>query len=236
MSLVCNKGLKLGPADAEEKPMGPVVAVVMGISWLAMVGISMLKDKVFLGAAVFLLTATALPLFGDVLAVVPIVAGLALALSGSLRYAKPTSFWARRFYDDEKRELARQRFAGEEPEHVAPPPEQLFRQRLGETLARLAHEHHCLGEEHADRVAHLRGLLLGRAREIEPRNARDGHLHREVDRVVGPADLLSRLHLLSHVLQMLLHVTWVAEHPEWESAFHHVLLKPLYVSGTLDGL
>lgn len=106
--------------------MGPVVAVLIGISWLAMVGICMLKDKIFMGAAVFLLTATALPLFGDTLAVVPIAAGLALALSGSLRYAKPTSFWARHFYDDEKRELARRRFAGEEPEYVAPPPEQMF--------------------------------------------------------------------------------------------------------------
>lgn len=107
--------------------LADVVFALVGISWLAMVGICMLKDKIFLAIGVFLLTATALPLFGDALAVIPITAALSLLVRGTLRYAKPDSFWARHFYDEEKRAQARVRFAGGEPEYAAPPPSQMFR-------------------------------------------------------------------------------------------------------------
>ena len=80
-----------------------VVFALIGISWLAMVGICMLKDKVFLAVGVFLLTATALPLFGGTSAFIPITAALTLLVRGAVSYARPDSFWARRFYDDEKR-------------------------------------------------------------------------------------------------------------------------------------
>jgi hypothetical protein len=126
--LLCNKGLEAAAAaEAEVGAIGVVFVLVMAISWLAMIGICMLKDKVFMGSAVFLLTATALPLFGSTLAVLPIGAGLVLAANGSMRFAKPDSFWARHCYDENERELARRRFAGEPAEYGPPESDDLLR-------------------------------------------------------------------------------------------------------------
>src|SRR5262249_921343 len=94
---------------------------------------------------------------------------------------------------------------------------------LREALARLAHQHDRLREEHPDRIADLARLLLRRALEVEPRDARDRHLHRQVDRVVGPRDLLGALHLLGHLLQVPLQVLGVApEHAEESASAFHV--------------
>ena len=93
--------------------MGPVVISLVGVAWLAMVGICMLKDKIFLAIAAFLLTAGALPVVGTTLAIVPIAAAITLLTAGTLRDAKPDSFWARRF--------------GKRAEYTPPPPEELFR-------------------------------------------------------------------------------------------------------------
>ena len=69
--------------------------------------------------------------------------------------------------------------------------------RLGaEALARLAHEDHGLREHHAHGLEEVLRLLLGVALEVEPRDAGHGHVHGELDRVVGPRHLLGALHLL----------------------------------------
>jgi hypothetical protein len=107
--------------------MQAIAAVVIGVTWLAMVGVTMLKDRIFTAIAAFLLTATALPLFGSSLAILPVGAGLALVVAGALRLARPDSFWARRFYDAAQVDLARRRAAGQEATPPAPPPGELFR-------------------------------------------------------------------------------------------------------------
>jgi hypothetical protein len=107
--------------------MRELVFAGIGVGWLAMVGMSMLKDRIFTAIAGMVLTATALPLFGSALAILPIGAGLALVVSGGLRLARPDSFWSRRFYDARHVELARRRASGEDATPPAPAPGDLFR-------------------------------------------------------------------------------------------------------------
>src|SRR5687767_13553833 len=63
----------------------------------------------------------------------------------------------------------------------------------GEALARLAHERHGLGEHGGHHAADLLGLLLRRALDVDPVDRRDGHVDRELDRVVGPGEALRAL-------------------------------------------
>ena len=72
---------------------------------------------------------------------------------------------------------------------------------LGQALARLAHQRHGLGEDRRHHRADLLRLLLGRALDVDAVDRRDGHVDRQLDRVVGPGDGLSALHLLGHLLQ-----------------------------------
>src|SRR5450432_1858472 len=92
--------------------------------------------------------------------------------------------------------------------------------RLREPLPGLAHQRDRFGEDHPDRVAHLIGLLVGGAGQVEPADRRHGHAYREVDRLVGerhPLSLLGLLHELGHGPLQLLGVA-AAEHIEGELA------------------
>ena len=88
-----------------------------------------------------------------------------------------------------------------------------------EALAGLADERDGLGEDHADRVAHLLGLLVGRAGQVHRGDRRGRHVDGELDRVVGPGDLLGAGHLLLHLLHAAAQLLRVAEQSS-ESAFH----------------
>src|SRR5690606_20534455 len=88
---------------------------------------------------------------------------------------------------------------------------------LREPLARLAHERDGLGEDGRHHRADLLGLLLGGALDVDPVDRRDGHVDRELDRVVGPGQRLRGLHLLGHLLHPPLEV-WVVE--EAAETFH----------------
>jgi hypothetical protein len=72
-----------------------------------------------------------------------------------------------------------------------------------------------------DRVAHLNCLLVAAAAQIEPVDGRDGHLHRQVDRIVGPGDALRRLRLLSQFLEPRSKLLRVAK--DVEATSFHVL-------------
>ena len=90
---------------------------------------------------------------------------------------------------------------------------------LGEALARLAHQRHGLGEDRRHHRADLLGLLLGVALQVHAVDRGDGHVDGELDRVVGPGEVLGRLHLLGHLLQPALKVRVVEKASE---AFHDV--------------
>src|SRR5947209_19106098 len=83
-----------------------------------------------------------------------------------------------------------------------------------ETLARLAHERDRLREQQPDSVADLGRLVLRVALQIEAVDRGDGYVDGELDRVVGPRDLLGALHLLcelGHPAAQLLRVAEEAE-------------------------
>ena len=62
-----------------------------------------------------------------------------------------------------------------------------------------------------------RGLLLRGALDVDAVDRRDGHVDRELDRVVRPRQRLGGLHLLGHLLHASLEV-WVVE--EAAETFH----------------
>ena len=88
---------------------------------------------------------------------------------------------------------------------------------LGKPLARLAHQRDGLGEDGRHHRADLLGLLLGVALQVDAVDRSHRHVDRQLDRVVGPGEVLGRLHLLGHLLQALLKVRVVEEASE---AFH----------------
>ena len=96
------------------------------------------------------------------------------------------------------------------------------RRGLGpEALARLAHEDHGLREDRAHRLQQVLGLLLAVALEVEPLDAGDRHVHGELDRVVGPGDLLRALHLLGELRHPPPQLVRVAEQSaEWVFRAH----------------
>src|SRR5437868_11830979 len=95
-----------------------------------------------------------------------------------------------------------------------------MRARLGEALARLAHERHRLREDDPDRVANLDGLLVAAAREVEAVDRRDGHVDRQLDRIVRPRHALGVLHLVRELAETLTKLIRVAEEVESFASFH----------------
>ncbi len=93
-------------------------------------------------------------------------------------------------------------------------------QSLGEALARLANEGDGLRKDDPDRVADLDRLLVAAALEVEPVDRRDGHVDSELDRVVGPGNPLSALHLLGHLAELAPQLIGIAEEAT-EAAFFH---------------
>ena len=97
---------------------------------------------------------------------------------------------------------------------------------LGEALAGLADERHRFGEDDPDRVADLDRLLVAAALEVEPVDRGDGHVDGELDRVVGPGDLLRALHLLGHLAELAPQLLGVAEHAaKTAGSFHASMLS-----------
>src|SRR4051812_40781366 len=88
---------------------------------------------------------------------------------------------------------------------------------LLQALAGLTHERDRFGEDGRHDGADLLRLLLRGALDVDPVDRRDGHVDRELDRVVGPGQRLRRLHLLGHLLHATLEV-WVVE--EAAETFH----------------
>jgi hypothetical protein len=85
---------------------------------------------------------------------------------------------------------------------------------LAQAFARLAHEGDRLGEEDADRVADLHRLLVGGPVQFEAGDRGDGHLDRELDRVVGPGDALRGLHLLRQLFHASAELLGIAKQVE----------------------
>jgi hypothetical protein len=56
-----------------------------------------------------------------------VIGGAFVSIFGATRLAKPDSWWAERFYDDDKRHRARQRFGGSAQEYAPPPIAEMFR-------------------------------------------------------------------------------------------------------------
>ena len=59
-----------------------------------------------------------------------------------------------------------------------------------------------------------------RALELDRVNRGDGHVNRELDRVVGPSHLLGALHLLGELLHAAAHLVGVPEEAAESSGFH----------------
>src|SRR5213080_3858511 len=85
------------------------------------------------------------------------------------------------------------------------------RNLLLKALAGFAHQRHGLGEDGRHHAADLLRLLLGVALHVDAVDRRDGHLHGEADRVVGPREPLLALHLLGELGHPPLQLVRVAE-------------------------
>src|SRR5213080_4000381 len=85
------------------------------------------------------------------------------------------------------------------------------RNLLLKALAGFAHQRHGLGEDGRHHAADLLRLLLGVALHVDAVDRRDGHLHGEADRVVGPGEPLLALHLLGELGHPPLQLVRVAE-------------------------
>ena len=98
--------------------------------------------------------------------------------------------------------------------HVGP-------RRSAQALARLAHERDGLGEDGRHDRAYLLGLLGRRPLHVDAVDRRDGHVDRELDRVVRPGERLLALKLLGELRHALLQLVRVTEQiSETAHAFH----------------
>ena len=66
----------------------------------------------------------------------------------------------------------------------------------------------------------LLGLLLGRALDVGAVHRRHGQIDRELDRVVGPGQPLSALHLLGELAEPALQIVRVTEQSAEAASFH----------------
>jgi hypothetical protein len=85
------------------------------------------------------------------------------------------------------------------------------RSGLLQALARFAHERDGLGEDDGHHRAQLLGLLLGRPLDVDAIDRGHRQIDGELDRVVGPSETLSALHLLGELPEPALQVVGVTE-------------------------
>ena len=90
----------MGPAEV-------VLLLILLFAWLVPIVICILKRKI-------------------IMAIISLVTTGIVAIVGASRLAKPNSWWARRYYDPDKLERARQRFP-DSAEYVPPPVDEMFR-------------------------------------------------------------------------------------------------------------
>jgi hypothetical protein len=94
------------------------------------------------------------------------------------------------------------------------------RSGLLQALARFAHECDGLGEDDGHHRAQLLGLLLGRPLDVDAIDRGHREIDGELDRVVGPGETLSALHLLGELTEPALQVVRVAEQASESASFH----------------
>jgi hypothetical protein len=92
--------------------------------------------------------------------------------------------------------------------------------RLLQTLARFAHKGHGFGEDGGHDGPQLLGLLIGRALDVDPVDRGHRQIDGQLDRVVGPGQLLGTLHLLCKLAELALQIVRVAEESSEAAAFH----------------
>jgi hypothetical protein len=94
------------------------------------------------------------------------------------------------------------------------------RSGLLQALARFAHERDGLGEDDGHHRAQLLGLLLGRPLDVDAIDRRHRQIDGQLDRVVGPGETLSALHLLGELPEPTLQVIRVSEQATESASFH----------------
>ena len=100
-------------------------------------------------------------------------------------------------------------------------------------LARLAHERNCLGEDGRHHRAKLFSLLLGRPLNVGAVHRRDGQIDGQLDRVVGPGQLLGALHLLGKLAEPPLELIGISEQASEATSFHVLNRSPWRESGNV---
>ena len=98
---------------------------------------------------------------------------------------------------------------------------------LLKSLARLAHERHGLGEHAGHHRADLVRLGLGVALQVHPLDGCDGHVDRELDRVVRPRQALLSLHLLGELREAPLQLLGITEQVSESTALHVRIIDSL---------
>jgi hypothetical protein len=107
--------------------------------------------------------------------------------------------------------------------------------RLLKALARFAHKGHGFGEDGGHDGPQLLGLLIGRALDVDPVDRCHRQIDGELDRVVGPGQLLGALHLLGELSEPALQIVRVTEQSSEAAAFHVLDGSSPLAAGRCDG-
>jgi hypothetical protein len=91
---------------------------------------------------------------------------------------------------------------------------------LLQALARFAHERDGLGEDNGHDRAQLLGLLLGRPLDVDAIDCGHRQIDGQLDRVIGPRETLSALHLLGELSEPALQVVGISEQAAESTSFH----------------
>ena len=97
---------------------------------------------------------------------------------------------------------------------------------LLQAFAGLANERDGLGEDCRDDGANLLGLRFRVALHVQPVDRGDGHVDRELDRVVGPRESLLALHLLRELSETPLKILGVAKEIAEATGLHATIVAP----------